>query len=60
LDLDAEKSGEFREFVGDMADADGAMMGGTVRIPIIHESPCADGEAVTAIGISNLKDQARN
>ena len=59
LHFDAEEGGEFLQFMGVVADADGAVVGWAVGVPLFHECAGSDGEFVTAVGVSDLQDRAR-
>jgi hypothetical protein len=60
LDFDVEQSSKFFEFAGDVADADGAVVGWAVGIPLLHEGADPDRKFVTAVGVANLQDRARH
>ena len=54
MHLDAVERSEFFEFAGDVADADGAVVCGAVRIPLLHEGPGANWKFVAAVRIADL------
>lgn len=58
--LDLQQRGKLVQFVGDMTNADSAMMRGTVNVPFINEPSRSDREAISAVGITNLEDRSRN
>ena len=58
--LDLQKRGKLLQFVGDMTNADSAMMRGTVNVPFINELSRSDREAISAVRITNLEDRSRN
>lgn len=39
---------------------DGAVMSGSLGVPVIHEASCTDGEFVTAVGVANLENRTGN
>src|SRR5947207_6699504 len=56
--LDPKQRREFLELAADIAHTDGAVMRGTMRIPLSDEVPCADREPITAVGISDFENWA--
>src|SRR5215207_5329310 len=56
--LDAEQLGELAHRLGNVADADRAMMGGPMAAPFGDEAPRPDSEAVPAVGIPDLEGRA--
>jgi len=43
-----------------MTHADGAVVGGSLGVPIVHESAGTPRESVTAVGVADFKDQTRD
>ena len=56
--FDFEELAEFLDLVGEVADSDGAMVGGAVRVPVGDEASGTDGETVAAVGVADLEDRA--
>ncbi len=56
--FDIEEGAEFMELIGDMADADGAVVCGALRVPIGDKAAWANLEAISAVGVANFKDGA--
>src|SRR5690348_9878956 len=52
---DAQQCSQFPNFVADMADADSAVVRGSVGIPFVDETARADGKAVTTVRIADFK-----
>jgi hypothetical protein len=55
-----KKAAEFLYFIGDIPDADGAVVSGALGIPALDECACADGEPVAAVRVADFEDRAGN
>ena len=45
------------QLVGDAPDSDRTMVRRAVRVPGVHEGTGADGKAISAVGVADLKDE---
>ena len=53
-DFDPQQRRQLLDFVGDMADSDGGVMGGARLTPGIHEHPGPNRKAIAAVGVADL------
>ena len=56
--LDSQQASQLLDFVRDMPDADGTVVRGRPFRPRVHKSLGSEAEAVTAVGIANLKNRS--
>ena len=56
-DFEIQEQAQLFDLVRDVANANGAVMGGSVDVPRLDELARAEGEAVTAVRVADLLDR---
>lgn len=58
--VEPKQARQLVDLAGDVACADGAMMGGAMGIPLFHEASRTEWKSIATVGVANLENCSGN
>src|ERR1017187_2726945 len=56
----SQQRAQFFQLARNVTPSHGTMVGRSLHVPLVEESPCANREAVSAVGVSDFENWARH